>query len=134
MKNCLLIITLLIAAVAFAEDFKTTDYVHYMEIGLVPVMIDTVFPCYPDSAYKSNIEGAVLVDIIIDESGDVIEAVVGNARPEGIFEEVALDAANQFRFEPVEIDGKKIKVQYQLPFLFRKSNYWLRRCKDSKKK
>jgi len=134
MKNCLLIVSIIIASVAVAEGFQTTEYVHYMEIGMVPVMIDTFFPCYPDSAYKSNIEGAVLVDIIIDESGDVIEAVVGNARPEGIFEEVSLDAAKQCSFEPIEIDGKKVKVQYQIPYLFRKSNYWLRRCKDSKKK
>jgi TonB family protein len=125
---------LLIAVVALSQSFSASDYVDYMEIGIVPTMIDTVYPCYPDSAYRSNIEGAVIVDVIIGEDGSVIEAIIGDARPEGIFEEVSLDAARKCRFEPVRIDGIPKKVRYQIPYVFRKSNYWLRRCKTKREK
>lgn len=133
MKYAILLMTMICAASALATDFETTDYVHYMEIGMVPVMIDTTYPCYPDSAWRSNTEGAVLVDVIIDEDGSVIEAKVGQARPEGVFEAISLDAARQCKFKPVEIDGKPTKVQYQIPYVFRKGHYWLKRCRDSKK-
>jgi len=118
----------------FAVD-ETTDVIYdYFQVGQIPAMIDTGAVCYPDSAFKERCEGAVLVDVVIDVDGKVIDAVVAEAEPKGVFDAIALDAALNSRFEPIEFEGEPIKVRYRIPYLFDRSQYNLKRCSKVKKK
>jgi len=119
---------------AFAEGEGTERIYDYLKIGQIPEMVDTGRPCYPDSAYKARCEGAVLVDVVIDEEGKVVDAKVAEAQPEGVFDAVALDAALRCRFEPIKIDGKAVKVRYRIPYIFDRGQYNLKRCSKIKKK
>jgi TonB family protein len=67
-----------------------------------------VQPDYPESARKQGIEGWVEVVFTVTPKGTVEEAEVRNASPAGVFDESALKAIAQWRFEPVERDGQKV--------------------------
>jgi len=69
---------------------------------------NTVAPVYPDKARKTNAEGWVEVEFTVTDKGDVIDAEVRNSSPEGVFDAAALKAIKQWRFEPIERDGKKV--------------------------
>ena len=73
-------------------------------------------PSYPRAARNLLISGAVLVRILIDESGQVTEATL-LCGPDLLAPE-ALAAARQWRFSPTLADGKPMKVVGTLTFTF----------------
>ncbi|MFC1544371.1 energy transducer TonB, partial [Gemmatimonadota bacterium] len=76
-----------------------------------PRLIHRVSPRYPEIARNAGVVGRVILQIVVDETGKVIEAVPVVAEPPGIFEEAAIAAIRQWRFEPALKDGKPIKVR-----------------------
>src|SRR5262245_1482152 len=75
-----------------------------------------VQPAYPEIARTASAKGAVLVQITINESGEVINAQIIRGHP--MFNDVALQAAKQWRFKPAELSGKPVKAQGVLTFNF----------------
>jgi Ca-activated chloride channel family protein len=75
-----------------------------------------VQPTYPEVARSARATGAVLVQITINESGEVINAQVISGHP--IFRDAALQAAKQWKFKPTELSGKPVKTQGVLSFDF----------------
>ncbi|MCK5833001.1 energy transducer TonB [bacterium] len=131
--NLLLLAVLISITSIYSQNTSSDGVYDYLQIGHVPVMVDSGKPCYPDSAFKKRVDGVVLVDIIIDEAGKVISAEVSESLPEDIFDAVALDAAFECTFEPMAFDGHPIKVKYRIPFLFGRGQYNLKRCSKVKK-
>lgn len=74
---------------------------------------------YPPEAAKNNIEGRVIVQFIIDETGQVGEIKV--VRP--ISEELDAEAVRVVKalpkFEPGRQDGEAVSVWYTLPIVFK---------------
>src|SRR5262245_15151224 len=75
-----------------------------------------VQPAYPEIARTAKASGAVLVQITINESGEVINAKIIRGHP--IFNDAALQAAKQWRFKPTELSGVPVKTQGILTFNF----------------
>jgi TonB family protein len=75
-----------------------------------------VQPAYPEIAKAASAKGAVLVQITINESGEVINAQI--IRGHSMFNDAALQAAKQWRFKPTELSGKPVKTQGVLTFNF----------------
>ncbi|HEX7038354.1 MAG TPA: TonB family protein [Pseudomonadales bacterium] len=69
-----------------------------------------VQPVYPRYALTRNIEGYVLVEFTIDTLGRVVDVQVIEARPEGVFEQAALQAAQRFRYKPRVVNGQPTPV------------------------
>jgi len=135
MKKIFKILALLsLALTLLAGDSEVGEVLDFTQLGIIPEMIDAGVPCYPDSAYKERVSGAVLVDVIIDEDGKVISAEVAEAQPEGVFDEVALEAALECTFKPMTFEGRAVKVSYRIPFVFGRDQYHLRRCSRAKKR
>ena len=126
----ILLLLLPLAAVTAEES----EVYEVFELNTIPVMVDTGSPCYPDSAYKSRTEGAVLVDVVIDKNGKVEKAEVFDSDPKGVFEAAALEAAQLCSFEPILREGEAVKVKYRIPFIFSRSNYNLKPCSKVRKK
>ena len=86
-----------------------------------PELLEFVPAEYPPDAASNAIEGSVTLEIVIDESGDVRQAVVVDAGPHPGFAPAALHAVQQFRFRPAEIDGAPAAVQivYRYDFVLR---------------
>ncbi|HEY8459517.1 MAG TPA: energy transducer TonB [Blastocatellia bacterium] len=78
--------------------------------------INRVIPDYPPTARKMNATGTVEVEIIISETGLVLEAraVSGHLA----LRNAAVEAARKWIFEPATLHGKPVKVKSVLSFVF----------------
>jgi TonB family protein len=91
------------------------------KLSKLPKQTKFVQADYPKEAADKGIEAEVVLLLDINAEGKVDS--VGIAEPPatpGIgFEEAALAAAQQFEFEPAELDGKKIAVQITYRYKFK---------------
>ena len=94
------------------------EVVDFFALEAPPKPVKQVKPDYPDLARKAQIEGVVLVQVVIGTDGKVEQAKVVQARPEGFFEKAALAAARQWEFTPAKQRDKPVKVRYQIPLRF----------------
>ena len=69
-----------------------------------------VAPVYPDQAVQEKIEGHVLLEFVVTETGGVRDAVVVDSEPQGVFDQAALDAVGKFKYEPKIVDGKPVAI------------------------
>jgi protein TonB len=85
-------------------------------VSEMPAVLTEVRPDYPPEAKEQRLEGVVVLDILIDERGDVRTAEI----VEGVraFYKVALEAIKKFKFKPARLDGKSVavKIRYNLRF------------------
>ncbi len=78
--------------------------------------IRKVQPPYPPVAKAAKASGAVQVQILVNETGEVIEASVISGHP--LLRDAALQAARQWQFKPIELSGRPVKAQGILTFNF----------------
>jgi protein TonB len=64
-----------------------------------------VAPSYPSAALRKGIEGWVEVQFNVTQNGTVEDVKVRNSSPAGVFDDAALRAVRQWRFEPVARNG-----------------------------
>ncbi|MES0875428.1 energy transducer TonB [Sinimarinibacterium thermocellulolyticum] len=69
-----------------------------------------VAPVYPARAQSRGIEGWVLLQFTVTETGSVKDPVVLEAEPPGIFEEAAKRAVLKFKYKPRVENGRPIEV------------------------
>lgn len=74
----------------------------------LPIM--KVSPIYPRRALARGIEGHVLLEFVVTETGNVRDPVVIEAQPPGIFDRSAIQAALKFKYKPKMVDGKPVAV------------------------
>ena len=78
--------------------------------------IRRVEPEYPAQAKADKISGTVVVEITIDEAGNVMSARAISGHP--LLKDAAIDAARQWQFSTTTISGKPVKVVGTLTFNF----------------
>jgi len=83
---------------------------------LVTSAIKRVEPEYPAQAKAANISGTVVVEITVDETGNVISVRPISGHP--LLKDAAADAARQWRFSPTTLSGEPVKVVGTLTFNF----------------
>lgn len=82
---------------------------HYLDDGeYLPIV--RVQPVYPRRALTRNIEGWVLVEFVVTETGTVRDPVVLVAEPPGFFERAALNAVVKFKYKPKVDGGEPVAV------------------------
>jgi TonB family protein len=82
-----------------------------------PKILKKVDPVYPEEARKNGIQGVVILEAKIDETGRVIDALVLRSVPD--LDQAALDAVKQWIYEPLIIEGKPRKVIFTVTVNFR---------------
>jgi periplasmic protein TonB len=75
-------------------------------------------PDYPFAMRSRRIEGTILVEFLVDESGNVYSPTVLRATNPG-FEEAALRAVARWKFESGYKDGRKVRFRMSVPVVFR---------------
>ena len=73
---------------------------------------------YPEIARKAGVEGRVIIQFIVDESGNVSEPAVVRGIGAGCDEE-ALRVVRDAKFKPGRQRGKSVKVKMSLPITFK---------------
>lgn len=63
-------------------------------------------PRYPRIAQRQGIEGFVTLRLRIDATGRVEDAVVVKSKPDGVFDDAALQTARRYRFTPARRGGE----------------------------
>ncbi len=99
-----------------------------VEIGLVDVDVDVdvggtdyssdgeylpivkVAPIYPRRAQSRGIEGFVLLEFTVTTTGGVRDPSVIDAKPPGVFDRAAINAALKFKYKPKVVNGEAIEV------------------------
>jgi protein TonB len=72
----------------------------------------SVNPEYPPLALQARIRGTVVVDAIIDEQGNVVQARAVSGHP--LLIAPALKAVLQWKYEPTSLNGQPISVELQV--------------------
>ncbi|MDN5870650.1 MAG: energy transducer TonB [Nitrococcus sp.] len=87
-----------------------------MYVQLTPLV--RIPPQYPRRALFAGIEGWVVVQLTITETGQVTNATVVDSEPSGVFEEAALNAVRRWRFKPAIEDGIAVVSRGQVRINF----------------
>src|SRR5215475_11678203 len=78
--------------------------------------IKKIQPPYPAIAKAANASGAVLVEILVGETGEVLEAHAVGGHP--LLHDAAVQAARGWMFKPAEVSGRAVKSRGILTFDF----------------
>lgn len=73
-------------------------------------------PPYPPAARAVRASGAVSVQVLIDESGNVVSASAVSGHP--LLRAAAVQAARQARFSPTQLSGQPVKVSGVITYNF----------------
>ena len=73
-----------------------------------PIKVRDVKPVYPEDAQQARVQGTVIIEATIDETGKVSNAKVLRSIP--FFDQAALDAVNQWEFTPTRVNGVFVPV------------------------
>lgn len=115
----LAVLSALAAAVPAAEETQPAVAAP-VELFKGPRGIDLKPPSYPQSERYSGGEGWVIVNVMIDPEGKPYEPTVVDSTGNKVFEKVALETVEKWRFEPASMNGTPIhagntlKLQFQL--------------------
>ncbi len=74
-------------------------------------LIKKVEPVYPENAQIVPVRGPVVLEVVANEKGDVIEAkIVKGGNP--VVQKPVLEAVKQWRYSPTLVDGKAVSVKF----------------------
>ncbi len=79
--------------------------------------VNLVKPSYPAAAKQLRIEGAVNVQVLIDESGNVVSATAVSGHP--LLRTVSVNAARQSKFTPTFLSKQPVKVTGVIVYQFK---------------
>lgn len=96
---------------------RTSRFVIY---EVAPVAISRVQPVYPEWARRANIQGTVVLDIeiLIDGSIGAIDVLQSLQSGPGGLDEIAIEAARKWRFQPAKSGGNPVACWITQPFHF----------------
>jgi TonB family protein len=90
---------------------------HKLPPAKPPVVVFRVPPEYPANFKGPAVSGEVIVEFIVGESGDVIDAVVVKSLTAQL-DEITLAAVKQWKFRPAVREGKHVRSLMQVPIGF----------------
>ncbi len=87
---------------------------------MVQNLISKVSPKYPPAAKEARIQGTVVLDAVIDKTGDVDKLTVESGPKE--LQASALDAVRQWKYKPFLLNGEAIDVETTISVVYTLQN------------
>lgn len=84
-----------------------------------PKALQTVPPAYPSEERENKIEGVVINEVVINEQGKVESVKVEKSSGNANLDQAAVDAVEQWTFEPATLNGNPVAVYYHLTINFK---------------
>jgi protein TonB len=94
----------------------TIEEYEFFAISDKPVLVKKVNPVYPELARKAQVEGIVVVKVLISTKGNIEDVKIMKSIP--MLDNAALEAARMFKFTPGKQRDRLVKVWMQIPFKF----------------
>jgi periplasmic protein TonB len=76
-----------------------------------------VDPTYPTEARSQHLEGAVMLDALVGEDGNVHEVSVTSGPP--LLAKAAMQAVRQWRYQPFLLNGRPVSIHNQITIQFK---------------
>ena len=124
------VLLLLLSEVAYAgsqqRDNPTQEpdvpkrLIHMKTPELEAAITTRVEPVYPAVAMWAGISGPVILQILVNQQGDVISTTAGSGHP--LLKNAAATAAREWKFKPAEADGKPVKMEGLVTIKFPTAN------------
>jgi len=83
-----------------------------------PRMISSAMPVYPSLARQAGVEGNVLIDTVVDKTGNVTSMKVISGPL--MLRQAALDALRQWKYQPGTLNGEPVAVEIAVSIQFHK--------------
>ncbi len=83
-----------------------------------PELLDPVLPVYPEEARRRGIQGAVVVEVHIDESGRVHDIKILESSPPGVFDVAVLEVYGKALYSPALLNGRPVRYSGKYRVLF----------------
>jgi protein TonB len=83
---------------------------------LPPARLVYVPPVYPSLAQTARVEGEVVLEATIDETGAVRDVIVRTSVP--LLDRAAIDAVSKWRYSPTRLNGQAVPVIMQVRVRF----------------
>ena len=90
----------------------------YTKWDTQPFIVSSKLPELPEQFLESKFKGSASVELILDESGQVLHASVRDASHKEL-EGPSIEATKNWKFEPAMIDGSPVKSKLRVPFHFK---------------
>jgi TonB family protein len=87
-------------------------------ILIEPKLISKINLTYPTDAIKHNLEGKVLIKILINREGDVSRTNLEQTSGSTILDSAAIDYTHSLKFIPAKADGKPIHIWISMLFKY----------------
>lgn len=95
---------------------KFNEFVAY---DTPPAPLETPHPEYPPMAKQAEQEGTVIVQILLDLDGSVMQTRVARSSQIAALDEAAVEGAKKFKFTPAKQRDKPVRVWVSMPIVFR---------------
>ncbi len=118
MRQLTVVLLLCFAASLFAQDDKpvVTARSHVRHVSHGPKVIKRVPPVYSAEARAKNLQGTVMVRVVIDKSGNAKSVTALSGDP--MLEKAAVEAVKQWQWEPYKIADQVYEVETDLAIGF----------------
>jgi len=80
-------------------------------------LIYKVQPIYPELAIRSRVSAVVVLEVKVDEEGNVSEVIVLKGHP--LFDEAAVKAVRQWKYSPTLLNGEPVPVMASVTVIFK---------------
>ncbi len=104
-------------ATGFTDFSPQSVVLNPSDLDQMPVPKYQASPVYPSEMRIHGISGEVLVDFIVDQAGNVRNAVAARSSNRE-FEDAACNAVSHWRFTPGRRGGVAVSVHMQVPIVF----------------
>ena len=104
-----------VGGIVFADDGR----VHVDRHVKLPLrVVEQEYPSYPDAAKKDRLEDKCVIRYTIGLKGQVVDAQVIEHAQHAMFEEESLRVMREWRFRPMEVNGKPVEVVHEVEFFY----------------
>jgi protein TonB len=111
--GALVLLSLILVSAIAAQEYDAS------EVDTMPKIIRQANVTYPTAAKRSNVEGKVVIRVLIGTNGKAEKMEIAESEPEGIFDEAALKSLKYWQFRPGIKNGELVSTWVKIPLSFK---------------
>jgi protein TonB len=101
-----------VAVTAYGAEYDAS------EVDSPPKLVRQMPVTYPSDAKRNNVEGRVVVRVLIGIKGKAEKMEIVESEPEGVFDENVMKSLKYWQFRPGIKEGDLVATWVKVPFTF----------------